>query len=97
MSDRYQRILIASDGSPLSEKAVEYGIELASLSGGQVIALTVARQYTQDYPGGAFIVLPDDGEQFNQRWIEEAQAIVEKIKSIAEGKGLGVTPIVVVV
>ena len=34
----YKRILIATDGSPLSDKAVEHGLSLAALSGATVVA-----------------------------------------------------------
>ena len=37
----YKRILIATDGSPLSDKAVEHGLSLAALTGATVAALTV--------------------------------------------------------
>jgi nucleotide-binding universal stress UspA family protein len=37
----FERILIATDGSKFSEKAAEVGIELAKLSGGEVIIVYV--------------------------------------------------------
>ena len=41
----YKRILIATDGSPLSDKAVEHGLSLAALSGATVVALKVVPRY----------------------------------------------------
>lgn len=35
----YERILVATDGSPLSEKAVSHAMDLAKLSGATVIAV----------------------------------------------------------
>jgi len=35
----YKRILIATDGSELSDKAVESGLSLAALTGAAVVAL----------------------------------------------------------
>ena len=37
----YKRILIATDGSPLSDKAVEHGLSLAALTGASAVALKV--------------------------------------------------------
>ena len=39
----FKRILIATDGSELSQKEAGSGIELAKLSGGEVVALQVVR------------------------------------------------------
>ena len=41
----YQRILIATDGSTLSRKAVGSGIELAALMGAQIVVLKVVPRY----------------------------------------------------
>ena len=40
----YDRILVATDGSKLSKKAVDSAIKLAALCGAELIALKVLRQ-----------------------------------------------------
>jgi len=41
----YKHILIATDGSELSEKAVDSGLALAALSGAKVLAFKVVPRY----------------------------------------------------
>jgi nucleotide-binding universal stress UspA family protein len=45
----YKRILVATDGSKLSQKAVEHGLSLADLTGAEVVALKVIPRYPQTY------------------------------------------------
>ena len=45
----YKRILIATDGSELSDKAVESGLSLAALTGAAVVALKVVPRYPRSY------------------------------------------------
>ncbi len=41
----YKRILVATDGSTLSKKAITSAIELAALSGAELIAVKVTPRY----------------------------------------------------
>jgi nucleotide-binding universal stress UspA family protein len=45
----YKRILVATDGSKLSKMAVEHAINLADLTGAEVVALKVVPRYPQTY------------------------------------------------
>ena len=45
----YQRILVATDGSTLSKKAVNSAISLASLTGAELLALKVVPRYPMSY------------------------------------------------
>ena len=45
----YQRILVATDGSKLSKKAVDDAIALAASLGAELIALKVVPRYPQSY------------------------------------------------
>ena len=45
----YKRILVATDGSKLSQKAVEHGLALADLTGAELVALKVIPRYPQTY------------------------------------------------
>lgn len=45
----YQRILVATDGSKLSQKAVQHALSLADLTGAEVVALKVVPRYPQTY------------------------------------------------
>jgi nucleotide-binding universal stress UspA family protein len=52
----YKRILVATDGSALSNKAVETGLSLAALSGATVVALKVVPRYPRSYFEGGMPV-----------------------------------------
>jgi nucleotide-binding universal stress UspA family protein len=84
----YQRILIATDGSELSFKAAENGIELARLAGGQVVALQVVPRYPVSYFEGGSSVPDSEIARIEKQWSEGAQATVEQVKALAEAKGV---------
>lgn len=84
----YQRILIATDGATLSKKAVQSGIALAALSGGEIIAVKVVQRYPQSYFDGSVVLPPEDIKRTERDWVEAAQAVVDKIKTAAEAKGV---------
>jgi nucleotide-binding universal stress UspA family protein len=56
----FQRILIATDGSTLSRKAVASGIALAAQHGADLVALTVVPRYPKAYFDGAMAVAAEE-------------------------------------
>ena len=82
----YERILVATDGSPLSEKAVSHAMDLAKLSGATV---KVIPRYPRSYLEGGATVDLSEIKRIEAQWTEQAQAVLNKIK--AEGKAQGVT------
>jgi len=84
----YERILVATDGSPLSDKAVDSALSLAKLSGATVVAMKVVPRYPRSYMDGGATLDNAEIKRVEARWAEEAQAVLDKIK--AEGKVLGV-------
>ena len=85
----YKRILIATDGSPLSDKAVAHGLSLAALSGATVVALKVVPRYPRSYFEGGVPVDLNDAKRIEKQWSEAAQSMVDGVK--AEGGAQGVT------
>ena len=43
----YKRILVATDGSTLSKKAVSSAVDLAALCGAELVAIKIAPRYPQ--------------------------------------------------
>ena len=74
----FERILIATDGSENSERAAKFGIELAKLAGGKLIAMYVADISRMAH-------LPDDMLLFSIRelLIKEGNEAVEFIEKLA--------------
>ena len=85
----YKRILIATDGSPLSDKAVEHGLSLAALSCATVVALKVVPRYPRSYFEGGMPVDMNDVKRIEAQWGDAAQAMVDGVK--AQGGAQGVT------
>lgn len=84
----YKRILIATDGSPLSNKAVQSGLQLACLTGAQIFALKIVPRYPVSYFEGGMAMPMDEVAKVEKQWAQQAQAIVENIKTEAQEQGL---------
>ncbi len=84
----YQRILIATDGSALSRKAVDSGIEMAGLTGAQIVVLKVVPRYPVSYFEGGVSLPVSSIASMEKQWTEAAQAVVADIKSQAEALGI---------
>jgi nucleotide-binding universal stress UspA family protein len=90
----YKRILIATDGSPLSKKAVDSGLGLAALAGATVVALKVVPRYPRSYFEGGMPVNTDDVKRIESQWSDAAQAQVEAVKAAGTAQGVTVKAVV---
>ncbi len=90
----YQRILIATDGSELSDKAVQQGLALAALAKAHVIALKVVPRYPRSYFEGGLPVDAQDIERIEKQWDDAAHHLVEKIKEDGQAQGVTVQPLI---
>ena len=84
----YERILVATDGSPLSKKAVTQAIGLAATCGAELIAVKVVPRYPQAYFEGSIPLNAKDVARIEAQWAEEAQAAVAAVQKTALAKGL---------
>ena len=84
----YQKILIATDGSTLSKKAVTSGLELAALTGASIIALKVVPRYPVSYFEGSFALSVNNVADVEKQWADAAMAVVDKVKDAAESEGI---------
>ena len=84
----YARILVATDGSSLSKKAVANAIGLAATCGAELVALKVVPRYPQAYFEGSIPLNAKDVARIEAQWSEEAQAAVDAVKKQAEAKGV---------
>jgi nucleotide-binding universal stress UspA family protein len=91
----YQRILVATDGSKLSKKAVSTAIDLAAVCGAELVALKVVPRYPQGYFEGGIALQASDVQLVEKMWAEEAQAIVDGVKKTATTKGVATKALVV--
>ena len=84
----YKRILVATDGSVLSKKAVADAIGLAATCGAELIALKVVPRYPQAYFEGSIPLNAKDVARIEAQWAEEAQAAVDAVTKLATTKGV---------
>ena len=85
----YHHILLATDGSDLSHKAVEHALALAKLSNATVTAVNIAPNYPRSYFEGSTQQDPQDITRIEQGWIHAAQAVLDKV--VAEGAAAGIS------
>ncbi|MBE2264358.1 MAG: universal stress protein [Burkholderiaceae bacterium] len=86
----YKRILVATDGSTLSKKAVTAAISLAALSGAELVALKVIPRYPQSYFEGSIPLSVEDVKRVEAQWSEDGKSVVEAVKAQAQAKGVTV-------
>ncbi len=84
----YDKILVATDGSSLSKKAVNSAISLAALTGASLVALKVVPRYPQSYFEGGLALQAAEVARIEQQWGDEAQAVVDDVKKAAELQGV---------
>lgn len=84
----YQRILVATDGSKLSKKAVTSAIDLAALCGAELVAVKVVPRYPQSYFEGGIALQAGEVQQVEKQWSDAGQSVVDAVKKAAEAKGV---------
>jgi nucleotide-binding universal stress UspA family protein len=87
----YKHILLPTDGSRLSGKAIKQGIQLAKSLGAQVTAVNVVMAYQQLIMDEAMMVPTsvDFQKRFYEDSLKRSNLLLDKIK--AEAKAAGVT------
>ncbi len=89
----YTHILVATDFSPVAEKAARRASELAMLTGGRLTLLHVLEHFPEDIPNYSIAPEDVDPEQF---YTEKARAGLEELRSNLGSKG-GVTAVEIIV
>ena len=82
----YQRILVATDGSALSKKAVRSSIELAAATDAELVALYVVPRYPVSYFEGGISISEADIARTEKQWADHGQAVVDKVREDAEAQ-----------
>lgn len=91
----YQRILVATDGSELSQKAIDSALALAAKLGASVVAVKVVPPYPQSYFEGSMAVDIQQIARTEERWAAEAMKSLESVQAAGVVRGVTVTPTVV--
>lgn len=84
----YQRILVPTDGSPLSKKALQHATALARSCGAELVVFTAVPRYPVSYLDGAAVFEAQDIARIEQQWMDAAR---ERLNAaVAEAKAGGV-------
>lgn len=84
----YKRILVTTDGSTLSKKAVASAVELARATGAELVALHVVPRYPTAYFEGGVSLAISEVKRIEGQWAEKGQAIVDAVQAAAEAVGV---------
>ena len=91
----FTSIMLATDGSKLSQKAVKSAIEMAVKFNAELVAVKVIPRYVQTYFEGSFTVADIDVKSIEAQWAAGAQLVLDKIAASAVAKGLDVKTAVI--
>lgn len=87
----YDRILIATDGTELSDKAVSSGLDLAALCGANVVALKVVSHYPRSYLEGSDLLDIKEAKRIEDQWTAQAQTLLNGIKAFGQERKVNVS------
>ncbi|MDQ0589410.1 universal stress protein [Variovorax paradoxus] len=84
----YKRILVATDGSSLSEQAVATAIDLALLAGAELVSVNVAHFQPYGYFEGSMVLNQREIEASQEQAEHAAQRLVDAVRTAAVAKGV---------
>jgi nucleotide-binding universal stress UspA family protein len=86
----YRRILIATDGSRLSRKAIEEGVALARSIGASVVGFHARMPVMLPYYAEPAMVLPQKTEKLlEKQGIDTVKRFLAKMEAVAKKAGVG--------
>jgi nucleotide-binding universal stress UspA family protein len=84
----YKRILLATDGSKLSDKALQTAMELTQIFSADLVVVKVVPHYIQTYFEGSFAINDVDVKNIESQWETAAQKTLDDVQALALAKGL---------
>jgi nucleotide-binding universal stress UspA family protein len=90
----YRKLLVATDGSTLSKKAVRSAIDLASAVGADLVALYVVPRYPVSYFEGGVTIPAQEVARIEEQWTHRGQTIVDAVCEAAQAAGVKAKAIV---
>lgn len=84
----YSHLLIPTDGSELSKKAVENGVQLAKNLNARITFLFVKPDFPLPIAGEGAMLVPESREEFAQGTQEQALKILDDAQALADKAGV---------
>jgi nucleotide-binding universal stress UspA family protein len=91
----YKKILIATDGSTLGDKAVTAGIQLASSLNARVVIVRVVPRYPISYFEGSITLTPADTARIEKEWQDQAERSLQAALLVANQHAVKATSAVI--
>lgn len=91
----YKKILVPTDGSALSKKAMRSAVEFAAAVGAELIAVNVVPRYPVSYFEGGISTAPADVARAEKQWAEQGQALADQVSQAAAKAGVSARAITV--
>jgi nucleotide-binding universal stress UspA family protein len=91
----YSRILVATDSSTLSKKAVASAIQLAATCAAELVAVKVVPRYPQAYFEGSIPLSAQEVSRIEKEWTDAAQANLDAVAKAAKAKGVSTKTVTV--
>jgi nucleotide-binding universal stress UspA family protein len=91
----FKKILIATDGSELSDKAVSSGIQLASTLNAKAVILRVVPRYPTAYFEGAVALTASETARIEKEWNDQAEKTLQAAQLIAVRHAVKATGVIV--
>jgi len=84
----YSKILVATDGSPLSKKAVASALQWAVTCGAELVAMKVVPRYPQAYFEGSIPLTAEEISRVESQWTAAAESQLAAVAKAAKAKGV---------
>ena len=84
----YQRILVATDGSALSKKAVKHAINLAASTDASLVALKVVPRYPVSFFDGSATLSVETVSEAEKKWVTDAESQLDAVVKEAQSAGV---------
>lgn len=91
----FKRILVATDGSQLADKAVTKAIDLATEHQAELTAFTVVRRQAKNHMDGALNCEAEEIDRIEGRRAEQARTMLDAVEKRAEACGVRVSSAIV--
>jgi nucleotide-binding universal stress UspA family protein len=90
----YERILVCTDGTKLSKKAVDSGIALAAKLDAHLVAYMAVPRYPHLYFEGAVVLTPAETKRIEKEWNDQAQIVVDAVQKEAHTHDVKATAVI---
>ena len=84
----YKRILVTTDGSLLSRKAIRGAIDLASSLDSELVALHVVPKYPMSYKDGGIAFSRKQADLVEKQWADRGHKLVAAVLDAAASRGV---------